>query len=555
MDRKNRKILIAAAWPYANGSLHLGHAAALIGSDILARYFRLYGDDVLFVSGSDCHGAPIVFEADRLGIKPSEIADKYHNEFADTLINDLGFSYDIYTKTATKNHYKVVQEIFKRLYQKGFIYAKTEELPYCNHCKKFLPDRYIEGECYLCHFDSARGDQCDNCGNLIETKKLINPKCKICGNSPDWKESEHFFLKLTAFQDRLKRWVNESQGWRTNAKNFTINLLEQGLFDRAITRDSKWGVPVPIKGYESKCIYVWFEAVCGYLSASKEWSKLIGKEKEWKNFWENDKALHFYVHGKDNIPFHTIIWPAILLANENLHLPDRIISSEYLTLEGRQFSKSRHWAIWLPDFLKEFDAETLRYYLVANGPETSDSDFSWKEFQIKTNSELIGNFGNFVYRILSFINKNFPEGVKFPEKPDAKAKEFLALTEDTFSLVSSALEAGRFREGLHYIFKIIEHGNRYINDVAPWSTVKENRVKTESDLAVAGHIIKCLAILLAPFLPRSSERICNNVGLIFSELKWSYSLPNLLVVNNPKPLYKRIETADVEKQRSQLGKV
>lgn len=550
----NRKILVAAAWPYANGSLHLGHVAALIGSDILARYFRLNGDSVLFVSGSDCHGTPIAFEADRQGIHPSEIADKYHSEFVKTLVDGLAFSYDIYTKTTTENHYKVVQEIFLKLYNDGQIYTKTEELPYCAKCGRFLPDRYIEGECPICHYGSARGDQCDGCGSLIDSKDLINPKCKICGSTPEWRESEHFFLRLTAFQNQLKDWVKENTGWRTNAKNFTTELLNQGLIDRAITRDTQWGVPIPLEGFENKRIYVWFEAVCGYISASKEWANSVGKADEWKDFWENAESLHYYVHGKDNIPFHTVIWPAILLAKGGLHLPDRIISSEYLTLEKKQFSKSRHWAVWLPDFLSEFDSETLRYYLVANGSETSDADFSWKEFLTRTNSELIGNFGNYIHRILSFIQKNFPEGVTIPDSLDERAAEFLRLAEETFSLVATAIEAGRFREGLRYAIKLVEHGNRYINDAAPWSTIKDNRKKAEGDLAVAGHVIKCLAILINPFLPKSSERICSEVGLNASDLKWAYPSPGLLVANNPKPLYKRIEQDVVNKQQSLLGK-
>ncbi len=551
---KNRKILIGAAWPYANGSLHLGHAAALIGSDILARYFRLNGDSVLFVSGSDCHGTPIALEAERLGIHPSEIANKYHEEFVKTLVDGLAFSYDVYTKTTTEKHRKVVQELFLKLYQAGFIYKKVEELPYCETCHRFLPDRYIEGECPICHFASARGDQCDNCGNLTNTRQLINPKCKICGNTPVWKESEHFFLKITAFQEQLKGWVKASKGWRLNAKNFTTELLNQGFIDRGITRDTQWGIPIPLVGYDSKRIYVWFDAVCGYLSASKEWADSIGEKDAWKEFWENNEAIHYYVHGKDNIPFHTIIWPSILFAAEGLHLPDRIISSEYLTLEKKQFSKSRHWAVWLPDFLAKFDFETLRYYLVANGAETSDADFSWKEFAIRTNKELIGTFGNFIYRVTSFINKNFPEGVNFPEKLDETSAAFIKLSEETFQTVSLAIETGRFREALRAVFKLAEEGNRYFNDTAPWKSIKIDQKKAENDLAVSGQIVKCLAVLINPFLPKSSRQICDETGQNFSELQWVCPSMGLLKISNPKTLYKIIEESDVTDQEALLGK-
>ena len=335
-----KKVLVAAAWPYANGSLHLGHVAGLIGGDVLARYHRLKGDDVLFVSGSDCHGTPIAVEADKQGVHPSEISSKYHVEFSDNFLNGLSFSYDNYTKTSTDNHQQLVQEMFLKLYKSGDIYIKEEELPYCSTCQRFLPDRYIEGECYICGFSSARGDQCDNCGNLMETKKLKNPKCKTCGNTPEWKKTEHFFLKLSAWQDKILKFIENSSFWRQNAKNFSREFVAQGLLDRAITRDTTWGVPIPLDGYESKRIYVWFEAVLGYLSASKEWAKNKGDENLWQDFWKNNEALHYYIHGKDNIPFHAIILPTILMSYGDLHLPDRIVSSEYLNLEGKQFSKS-----------------------------------------------------------------------------------------------------------------------------------------------------------------------------------------------------------------------
>ena len=546
-------ILVAAAWPYANGSLHLGHVAALISADIIARYFRLAGHPTLFVSGSDCHGTPIAVEADRQGIPPIEIAEKYHQEFYETLVNGLGFSYDLYTTTTTDNHRKVVQEIFLKLYQEGNIYTKTEELPYCLACKRFLPDRYIEGECPICHFNDARGDQCDQCGNLMDSKQLISPRCKICGQPPGWRESEHFYLKLSAFQDQLKEWAKKSVGWRANAKNFTINFLEQGLHDRAITRDSDWGIPIPLQGYETKCIYVWFEAVCGYLSASKEYSRLQNQEGLWKSFWQNPAAKHYYVHGKDNIPFHTIIWPAILMGYGGLELPDTIISSEYLSLEGRQFSKSRHWAVWLPDFLANFDPETLRYYLVAGGPETADANFLWKEYQTKTNSELIGNFGNLVNRIFSFINVRFPTGVKLPQDIDEKGKEFLDLTKAAFAAVGQAIEKGKLREGLKTIWKIVEYGNRYVNDIAPWKTIKEDPAKTEMDLAVTATVIKNLAVLVSPYLPRTAERIYQMMGLKKID-GWDFVPAEKILIKEAAPLYKQIEDETVKKEMEKLGK-
>lgn len=552
--KSTRKVLVAAAWPYANGSLHLGHIVGLIGSDILARFFRQKGAEVLFVSGSDCHGTPIVFEAEKQGVEPAEIAQKYHQEFKKTLFDGLSFSYDNYSKTTSKVHQETVQEIFLKLYKKGWIYKKSQELPYCEKCQRFLPDRYIEGECPICHFDSARGDQCDNCGNLLDASQLIKPRCKICGSAPVWKESEHFFLKLAGLEDRLKRWVKQSKGWRPNARNFTLKLLEKGLKDRAITRDTLWGVPIPLEGYETKRIYVWFEAVCGYLSASREWAEKKGKTEKWKDFWTNKEALHYYVHGKDNIPFHTIIWPAILLGSGNYHLPDRIISSEYLTLEGKQFSKSRQWAVWLPKFLEDFDGELARYFLIANGAETADADFSWKEFELKINNELIGNFGNFVFRVLSFVDRNFKAGLKFPAKTSQDQKQFLKLVEETFSLAGELVEKGEFKKALKEIFKIVEFGNRFLEKTAPWEAIKTNLSKTEADLAVAVYVIESLAILIEPFLPKTSQKICQMVGLDFKKLNWQPPQKEFLKVNSPQHLFRKIEKEEIEKQLRLLKK-
>lgn len=547
-----KQTLIAAAWPYANGSLHLGHVAALLGADIIARYQRLCGNEVLFVSGSDCHGTPIAVEADRLRIHPSEIAERYHAEFKRNLVDDLKFSYDLYTTTTTDNHRQVVQELFLKLYGDGNIYAKTEELPYCAFDKRFLPDRYIEGQCPICHFDNARGDQCDSCGNLLDAKQLIHPRCKLCGKTPEWRPSEHFYLRLSAFQEQLKEWVKKSEGWRVNAKRFTSSLLERGLHDRAITRDTDWGIPIPLPGYEGKSIYVWFEAVCGYLSASKEWARLQGKPDLWQKFWTSKSPVHYYVHGKDNIPFHTIIWPTILLGEGGLHLPDRIVSSEYLTLEKRQFSKSRHWFVSVDDFLREFNPETLRYYLTANGPETSDADFSWENYRNRTNGELIGTFGNFVHRVLSLVKVHFPEGVELPNEPNELQAKLLEAAEGSFALVGTAIEDGRFREGLQEVIQLAERGNRYLSKAVPWAVIKQDRNQAETDLAVATHTIYCLAILIAPFLPTTADHISRSLGLGNKELFWQYPQRRHLVVHDLHPLYRKIEKSDIERAVSKL---
>jgi methionyl-tRNA synthetase len=548
-----RLIYVATAWPYANGSLHLGHASSFLGADIIARFHRMNGNKVLFVSGSDCHGTPVTLAADKANVYPMKVAEKYHKEFEKSLIDGLGFTYDLWTKTTTKNHEQVAQDIFLKLYNKGYIYLKSQELPYCEQCQRFLPDRYIEGECPICHYEKARGDQCDECGSILESYQLINPRCKLCDGSPIWKTTKNFFFKLTAFQDRLYQWVSKQKRWRTNAKQFTLNWLKQGLIDRAITRDITWGIPIPLKGYEDKRLYVWFEAVMGYLSASKEYSNKIGEPDYWKNFWLNEKAESYYVHAKDNIPFHTIIWPAILMAYGDLHLPDVIVSSEYLTLEGKQFSTSRNWGVWVPEFLKYFQADTLRYYLVINGPESADADFSWDQFKIRVNNELIGNLGNFVNRVFSMIYKNFPNGVESKLDFDNKNNEIFDYLKFSFCDIGDKIDTVNFKAGLKKIFKIIDKGNKYINDTAPWDSLKRDRNQAENDLAVLAYFIWCIGILLMPYLPFTSKKIFKMMDKDFKDLQWK--LPNMekIKITSLEPLFKKIEEDDIKHQKSLLG--
>ena len=540
-----KRIFIGAAWPYANNSLHLGHAVALIGADILARYYRAKGSRVLFVSGSDCHGTPIAVEAEKRGILPLEVAKKYHQEFIEILINKLGFSYDFYSQTTSSVHKKVVQDIFLDLYKKGYIYKKTQELPYCSKCDRFLPDRYVEGVCPHCGYPEARGDQCDECGKLISPKDLKDIKCKICGSTPIWRESEHFFFKLSAFSSKLKDWIKKQDTWRNNAKNFSLKFIEGGLKDRAITRDINWGVEIPLPGYAKKRIYVWFEAVCGYLSASKEWSK---QTEDWKDFWEKD-CYHYYVHGKDNIPFHTIIWPAILLGLGKLNLPNQIVSSEYLQLEGKQFSKSRKWAVWLPDVLSAFSPESLRYYLVAAGPETADANFSWKDFQLRNNSEMVGTFGNFIHRVLSFTYRNF-DG-KLPDvKIDSDGEKLIQSVEDSFGEIGLLIEKAEFKKALKSVFNLAEQGNRFLDKKEPWKEIKKDKDKAGSALLACIQVINNLRILIHPFLPKTSAKI----GLLLNQEKidWQFQTLKQQSIKEPKPLFSLIDDESIEKEKKRL---
>ena len=546
-----KKIFIGAAWPYANNSMHLGHVAALIGGDILARYYRAKGDQVLYVSGSDCYGTPIAVEAEKRGIKPQEIAEKYNDEFRRTLVDGLNFSYDLFTKTLTDNHKDVVQKNFSQLLESGFIEEKEVELPFCTTCNRFLPDRYIEGECPKCHYRDARGDQCDECGEILDPRDLINPRCKLCDGAPEFRPSKHFFLKLSKLSGKIKSFVDSSNNWRPNAKKFSQKIIEGGLHDRAITRDIEWGIDVPVDGFDGKKIYVWFDAVTGYLSASIEWAKNQGDESKWEEFWKDESAVHYYVHGKDNIPFHTIIWPAMLLGLDGLKLPDVIVSSEYLTLEGKQFSKSRNHAVWLPDFLENFDSETLRYYLVANGPETSDADFSWDAYFDKTNNELIGNFANFINRTLSLIKSNFPESLKKQGEYNGEQEEILRKSQEAFGSVGQAIEKTNFREALKAVFLLAEDGNRYLNKNEPWKKIKVDKAEGGRDLLVLGDTINAISTLIEPFLPRTAAKI--RQALQRESTAWKYEEIDEVTISELSLLFEKLESDKIEKQKEKLS--
>jgi len=415
------RIFIGVAWPYANSPLHLGQiAGAYLPPDIFARYHRTKGNEVLMVSGSDQHGTPITIKGEQEGKKPEQIATKYHRQFLDSW-QKLGISFDLFTTTGTANHAEVAQHIFLTLLDKGHIYKATVSQPFCPQCQRFLPDRYIEGTCPHCDFIGARGDQCDNCGKPLNAAELIAPRCRICSTPPQFKDSEHFFLRLSNFRDQLLAWVRQQTHWRQNVLNFTISYLEGGLKDRAITRDIDWGVPIPLPGFEGKCLYVWFEAVIGYFSASKEWAKSTGDEERWRSFWQSEAKSYYFI-GKDNIPFHTIVWPAMLMGYGNLNLPYDVPANEYLTIEGRKLSSSRNWAVWLPDYLSRYEPDPLRYLLSINMPETGDTDFSWHEFVRRNNDELVATYGNLVHRVLTFVYRSFDGCVPTPGEFDSHSQ-------------------------------------------------------------------------------------------------------------------------------------
>ncbi len=552
------RILICVAWPYANGSLHLGHiAGAYLPADIFARYHRTKGNEVLMVSGSDQHGTPITIKAEQEAKTPGQIAARYHQQFLDSW-QKMGISFDLFTTTDTANHAEVAQDIFLTLLDKDYIYKDIVSQPFCPRCQRFLPDRYIEGTCPYCHSSGARGDQCDECGRPINPIELVDARCRLCGTAPQFKDSEHFFLRLSAFEDRLLNWVKQQSHWRQNVLNFTVSYLEGGLKDRAITRDIEWGIPVPVNGFERKRLYVWFEAVIGYLSATKEWAKSTGDEEKWRSFWQGNEARSYYFIGKDNIPFHTLIWPAMLMGYGNLNLPYDVPANEFLTIEGRKLSTSRNWAVWLPDYLSRYDPDPLRYLLSINMPETGDTDFSWHEFFRRNNDELVATYGNLVHRVLTFTYRSFDGCVPTYNSIDASGNNLINMATTTFTQVDSLLQACNFKLAIKTAMTLAHEANRYLDEKSPWKVIKEDRQAAATALYVALSVISCLKTLLYPFLPFSSQKLHEYLGFKgrVEDDGWrpTQPIPGQKLLP-PKPLFSKLDVKLVEKEASRLGHV
>ncbi len=550
----SERIFIGVAWPYANGSLHLGQiAGAYLPADIFARYHRTKGNEVLMVSGSDQHGTPITIKAEQEGKTPGEIADFYHQQFLDSW-QQLGISFDLFTTTGTANHAAVAQDIFSTLYKNDYIYRDTVSQPFCPRCQRFLPDRYIEGTCPYCHTPGARGDQCDECGKPMNPAELVDPHCRICGTTPVFKDSEHFFMKLSAFQDRLSEWVSMQGQWRANVYGLTQRYLKEGLKDRAITRDIDWGVPVPVDGFEDKRLYVWFEAVIGYLSASKEWAK--GDEEKWRSFW-SDGAKGYYFIGKDNIPFHTLIWPAMLMGyDDSLTLPHDVPANEFLTIEGRKLSTSQNWAVWLPDYLSRYDPDPLRYLLSMKMPETGDTDFSWREFVQRNNDELVATYGNLVNRVLTFVYRNFEGCVPEHREFDKSSRDLLDTAEDTLKAVDECLLNCIFREAIKVSMTLAHEANRYLDRKSPWKVIKDDKQAAADSLYVALYAISCLKTALYPFLPFSSQKVHEYLGFEgkVEDYGWKWQdLPPGQRLQEPKPLFTKLDDSIIEEETRRIG--
>ncbi len=524
----SENVLVCVAWPYANGPRHIGHVAGFgVPSDVFARYQRMVGNNVLMVSGTDEHGTPLLVQADKEGVTVKELADRYNRQIVEDLAG-LGLSYDLFTRTTTRNHYAVVQELFKGLYDNGYMIKETTQGAISPSTGRTLPDRYIEGTCPLCGADDARGDQCDNCGNQLDPVDLINPVSKINGETPEFIETEHFMLDLPSLHDALKAWLEARQDWRPNVLKFSLNLLED-MRPRSMTRDIDWGIPVPVEGWENdpgKKLYVWFDAVIGYLSASIEWASRTGNPDAWKQFWQDPATSGFYFMGKDNITFHSQIWPGELLGYAGkgakggevhelgeLNLPTEVVSSEFLTMSGSKFSSSKGVVIYVKDFLAEFGPDPLRYFIAVAGPENNDTDFTWDEFVRRVNNELANGWGNLVNRTVSMAHKNFGEVPEPGELIDAD-RAILDLASQTFDSAGHELGLAHFKAAITKVMHVVGEANAYIADQEPWKLAKDEsqRERLATVLWTALQVVSDCNALLTPFIPHTAQKVHETLG-------------------------------------------
>jgi methionyl-tRNA synthetase len=522
----SRHVLTAVAWPYANGPRHIGHVSGFgVPSDVFSRYMRMAGNDVLMVSGTDEHGTPILVQAENEGVAPQVLADRYNRVIVEDL-QALGLAYDLFTRTTTRNHYAVAQEMFKTLHRNGYMVPRTTQGAISPSTGRTLPDRYIEGTCPICGYDGARGDQCDSCGNQLDAAELLNPHSRINGETPQFVETEHFFLDLPALSDALGSWLAGRTDWRPNVLKFSMNLLDD-IRPRAMTRDIDWGVPVPLDGWDdnpNKRLYVWFDAVIGYLSASIEWARRTGDPDAWRPFWTDPDAMSYYFMGKDNITFHSQIWPAELLGYSglgsrggqpgpygSLQLPTEVVSSEFLTMEGKKFSSSRGVVIYVRDFLSRYQPDALRYFIAVAGPENQDTDFTWAEFVRRTNDELVAGWGNLVNRTLSLVSKNVGTIPPVGALADAD-RDLLATTSGAFGDVGDLLGRSRQKAAISEAMRVVSEVNTYLSQQAPWKLKNDDPERMRTVLHVALQAVDDCNRVLSPFMPHSAQQVHEALG-------------------------------------------
>ncbi|GCF11298.1 methionine--tRNA ligase [Dictyobacter arantiisoli] len=548
----NEHILVCVAWPYAKTATHVGQVAgAYLPADTFARFHRMAGDQVLMVSGSDEHGTPILVESERLGITPRDFVANYHRQICEVW-ERLGISWDLYTETGTANHYRITQDFFLTLYDRGYIFKDSMQSAYCPTDRRFLPDRYVEGTCPHCHYTGARGDQCDNCGHTLDPIDLIDARCRLCGSKEaklEMRMTEHFFLDLPKLQEPLAEWLNHGKDhWRPNTLAFVQNWLKEGLRARAITRDLDWGVPIPLEGYADKRIYVWFDAVIGYFSASVEWAEKQGTPEAWKTWWvpeQTEPAVKpYYFIGKDNIPFHAIIWPAMLLGYGNRNLPYDVPANEFMTMSGAKASSSRGNVIWTKDVLDKYGADTLRYYLSATAPEGRDSDFTFDEMIRRNNDELVAAYGNVVHRTLTFLQSKFGGVVPEPLALRPADQEILLEVKRGFDLVAQNINQCHMKEGLNEAMNVARAANRYFDEQAPWKQIKVDREAAGTTIYVMLQVISGLHLLFNPYLPFSSQKLHEYLGFEGNITAHGWQLHTVeanKTLPKPAPLFPKLE--------------
>ena len=555
MSTDSSPIIVTSALPYANGPLHLGHlAGAYLTADFFVRYNRLKGEDVLFICGSDEHGVPITIAAEKEGVSPQDIVDRYHEWNKDTF-QKMGISFDYYGRTSSAVHHETSQEIFTELYEKGFFKLKSEELFYDESTQMFLPDRYVKGECPNCGYGEAYGDQCEKCGNSLNPTELINPVSALSGETPVRKETQHWYMPLGEMQDKLESWIKTREHWKPNVMGQIKSWLQEGLNDRAATRDLNWGVPVPLEGADGKVLYVWFEAPIGYISATKEWAQQSNNPEAWKKYWKNDEAKLYHFIGKDNIVFHCIMFPIVLMEHGNFILPENVPANEFLNLEGKKLSTSRGWAVWLHDYLEHFEADYLRYALGVTLPESKDSDFSWKDFQNRVNNELVAVFGNFVNRASSFIEKYADSMVPPLVDPQPIDVKMLGAIDTQRQKIEFAYEHFRFREVVQEGMQLARLANKYFTDTEPWKTRKTNETACFNSLHVSIQVVAALSVLMEPILPESMKMLRHQIGLSDST-KWSEISASMLTVGQSLQvatlLFQKIEDESIQLELDKL---
>lgn len=553
----SKRTLVTSALPYANGPIHLGHiAGAYLPADLYVRYKRLTDEDIIHICGSDEHGVPITIAAEKEDKSPQEIVDKFHEQNKQ-IFKDFGIEFDYYGRTSSEVHHKTSQQFFTKLYEDDVFVQKTEEQLYDPKAEMFLPDRYVKGTCPKCGYEEAYGDQCENCGTSLSPTELIDPKSAITGDTPETRETKHWYLPLGDFQERLEKWIDTRENWKPNVAGQVKSWLDDGLDDRAVTRDLTWGVPVPLEEAEGKVLYVWFDAPIGYISATKEWATEQGNPDRWKTYWQDEDTDLIHFIGKDNIVFHCIMFPATLMAHGNYVLPKNVPANEFLNLEGKKLSTSRGWAVWLDEYLDDYEPDLLRYVLGTILPETKDSDFSWEDFQNKVNSELADILGNFVYRTTSFTENYFDGIVPELKNPTEKDRQALTAIKKQKKKISEAYETFKLRKAIAETMNLARIGNKYFTEMEPWRTRKEDREICGNTLHVCLQITAALSILFDPILPNKMAALREELNITEAP-KWKDISEDLLEVgsriNKGAILFDKIEDEEVEKQLQKLRK-